>query len=243
MNVMDEFERFERLVGEEAMERLAKARVAVFGVGGVGSYVVEALARSGVGALDLIDSDEVSVSNINRQLIALHSSVGQRKVDVAAARVRDINPGCTVRTFDMFFLPENADVLNFADYDYCVDAVDTVSAKLEIVQRAQAAGAGVICAMGTGNKLDPSKLVVTDIYRTEVCPLAKVMRHECRKRGIEKLKVVYSTEEPIKAGNRDEDGRRGVPGSSAFVPPAAGILIASEVVRDLLSVRPVMTKA
>ena len=234
----DIFTRTRLILGALAMERLRSARVAVFGVGGVGGHVVEALARSGVGALDLIDNDTVSATNINRQIIALHSTVGQKKTDAAKARVLDINPACAVRTYDTFFLPETADAFDFTQYDYVVDAIDTVAGKLCLAERAQAAGVPIICSMGTGNKLDPTKLTITDIYKTSVCPLARVMRYECRKRGIKKLKVLYSTETPL-TPRADETpdtptGRRSVPGSTAFVPPAAGLIIASEVVRELI---------
>jgi tRNA A37 threonylcarbamoyladenosine dehydratase len=236
----DIFTRTRLILGAAAMERLQNARVAVFGLGGVGGYVVEALARSGVGALDLIDNDTVSATNINRQIIALHSTVGQKKTDAAKARVLDINPACVVRTYDTFFLPETADAFDFTQYDYVVDAIDTVAGKLCLAERAQAAGVPILCSMGTGNKLDPTKLTVTDIYKTSVCPLARVMRYECRKRGIKKLKVLYSTETSLtpRADETPDNptGRRSVPGSTAFVPPAAGLIIASEVVRELTGV-------
>ena len=226
------------LLGQEAMARLQSARVAVFGLGGVGGYVAEALARSGVGALDLTDNDTVSPSNINRQIYALHSTVGIKKTEAAKARVLDINPACRVTTHDVFLLPETADRFDFAVYDYIVDAVDTVAAKLCLIEKAQAAGVPIISSMGTGNKLDPTKLEIADIYDTSVCPLARVMRYECRKRGVRKLKVLYSTETPL-APRADETpdnptGRRSVPGSTAFVPPAAGLIIAGEVVRELI---------
>ena len=187
---MNPFSRTQLLLGEAAMERLARSRVAVFGVGGVGGYVVEALARSGVGALDLIDNDTVSVTNLNRQIIALRSTVGRYKVDVAAERVRDINPDCRVTVYKTFYLPETQEQFDFAQYDYVVDAIDTVKGKLALVEQARAAGTPIICSMGAGNKLDPAAFEVADIYQTSVCPLAKVMRVECRKRGIERLKVV-----------------------------------------------------
>ena len=234
----DAFDRTALVLGREAMEILKNARVAVFGLGGVGGYVVEALARSGVGALDLVDNDTVAVTNLNRQIIALHSTLGMRKTEAAAARVMDINPACKVTAHDVFFLPENADAFDFTKYDYVVDAIDTVSAKLCLAERCIAAGTPIISSMGTGNKLDPSKLELTDIYKTDVCPLARVMRYECRKRGIKKLQVVYSREEPVTPRTQDVDdpeltSRRSVPGSTAFVPPAAGLLIASAVVRGL----------
>ncbi len=246
----EEFIRTGLLLGETAMERLEQARVAVFGVGGVGGYVVEALARSGVGELDIVDSDVVSVSNINRQIIALHSTVGRYKVDVMAERIRDINPACRVTAHRCFYLPETKDAFDFSQYDYVVDAVDTVTAKLALVMEAQAHNIPVISSMGAGNKLNPAGLCVADIHETSVCPLAKVMRRELKKRGVEHLKVVYSREEarkPLseselsktdtKAGNHAEGAvcvkKHAVPGSTAFVPPVAGLIIASEVIRDI----------
>ncbi len=225
------FGRTGMLLGKSAMERLQEARVAVFGIGGVGGHAVEALARSGIGQLDLIDSDKVSVSNINRQLIATHSAVGRYKVDVMEARIRDINPRAVVRVFPCFFLPENAGQFPFEAYDYVVDAVDTVTAKIELVLKAQEAGVPVISSMGAGNKLDASAFRVADLYQTSVCPLARVMRRELKKRGVEHLKVVYSQEPPLTPERGEEippEGRRAVPGSVAFVPSVAG-----EVVKDL----------
>lgn len=224
------------------MKRLEEARVAVFGVGGVGGYVVEALARSGIGHLDLIDNDTVALSNLNRQIIATMNTLGRPKVDVMRERILSINPYAEVVVHECFFLPENADQFDFGQYSYVVDAVDTVTAKLEIVQRAQAAGTPVISSMGTGNKLDPSRFRVADIYQTSVDPLARVMRRELKKRGVKSLKVVYSTEEPLKPEASGKiaapvpggSSRRSTPGSTAFVPPAAGLLIASEVVKDLI---------
>ncbi|MCH5334092.1 MAG: tRNA threonylcarbamoyladenosine dehydratase, partial [Agathobacter sp.] len=252
----DAFTRTQMLLGEGSMERLRQARVAIFGLGGVGGYVVEALARSGVGSFVLVDHDTVAESNINRQIIATTKTVGRDKADVMAERISDINPEAQVEVRKCFFLPENADSFDFSGYSYVVDAVDTVTAKLEIILRAQAAGVPVISSMGTGNKLDPTKLQVADIYKTSVCPLAKVMRHELRKRGVKKLKVVYSTELPrrplsggtmaqeetgstggaetVQAGQKTQGGRRSFPGSVAFVPPAAGLILAGEVVRDLI---------
>ena len=226
------FARTRLIFGDEAMERLSRARVALFGVGGVGGYAAEALARSGIGAIDIIDNDTVSESNLNRQIIALRSTVGMYKTDAAAARIHDINPDCKVTGHRIFFLPENKDWIDFRQFDYVIDAIDTVSGKLSIIECADAAGVPVISSMGTGNKTDPSLLTVTDIYGTSVCPLARVMRHECRKRGIKKLKVVFSTEEP-RTPQKTETSANGkpVPGSTAFVPPAAGLLIASEVVK------------
>ncbi len=225
---MEQFSRTELLYGPETMERFAASRVAVFGVGGVGGYVVEALARTGIGALDLIDNDKVCVSNINRQIIATTKTVGRYKVDVAEERVHDINPECQVRTHKIFFLPETQDRFDFHDYDYVVDAIDTVTGKLAIIEKAKEAGVPVISSMGAGNKLHPSMFEVADIYKTSVCPLAKVMRHECRKRGIKSLKVVYSKEEPVRL---TEQGR--VPGSTAFAPSVAGLIIAGEVLNDI----------
>ncbi len=242
--------RTQLLLGETGMERLARARVAVFGLGGVGGYAVEALARSGIGALDLVDDDNISASNLNRQILALHSTVGMAKVDAAANRVRDINPDIILRTYRTFFTPDTADQFDFSAWDYVVDAIDTVSGKLELVCRAHAAGVPVISCMGTGNKLDPSLLEVADIGSTSMCPLARVMRKELKKRGIHRLKVVYSKEPPIELGEaarNNNDGepnplRKGspkktVPGSTAFVPPAAGLLLAAEVVKDISGVR------
>ncbi len=232
----NQFSRTELLLGAEAMERLYGARVAVFGIGGVGGYVCEALARSGVGSFVLVDSDTVSVTNINRQIIATHSTVGEYKVDVMKERILDINPAAEVEVHRCFYLPENADEFDFSAYSYVVDAVDTVTAKLEIITRAKRAGVPVISSMGAGNKLDPTAFRVADIYDTSVCPLARVMRTECRKRGIDSLKVVYSTEKAIRPhGTAEENthGKRAVPGSTAFVPSAAGLIIAGEVVKDL----------
>ena len=232
---MDQFERTRILIGDEALARLRAARVAVFGVGGVGGYVVEALSRSGVGALDLVDNDTVGLTNLNRQIIATHSTVGRYKVDVAAERVADINPDCAVRTYKIFYLPETEGEFDFTQYDYIVDAIDTVAAKISLVLNAQRVGTPILCALGTGNKLDPGKLEIGDLYDTSVCPLARVMRRELRRRGVTHLQVLWSREEPIKPlPPEEETERRGLPGSSAFVPGAGGLLIAGEVVRDLL---------
>ncbi len=235
----DQFSRTRMLLGDEGMERLMRARVAVFGIGGVGGYTAEALARSGVGALDLIDRDTVSISNLNRQIIALHSTVGRYKTEVMRERILDICPEVKVEVYNCFFLPENAGQFDFSRYSYVVDAVDTVTAKLEIISRAQAAGIPVISAMGAGNKLDPSLFRVTDIYRTEMCPLAKVMRRELKKRQVKKLKVVYSPEQPRTPvqSTADDPGRRAAPGSAAFVPSVAGLMLAGEVIRDLVEVK------
>ena len=235
----EEFSRTELLYGSAALDKLSSSRVAVFGVGGVGGYVVEALARSGVGALDLIDNDKVALSNINRQIIALHSTVGRFKVDVAEGRIKDINPDCIVRTFKTFYLPAVQDQFDFSEYDYVVDAIDTVTGKLTIIENAKKAGIPVISAMGAGNKINPACFEVADIYDTSICPLAKIMRKECKKRGIESLKVVYSKEEPKVPENVNEEAaesetkRRSTPGSTAFAPSVAGLIIAGEVVNDL----------
>lgn len=238
---MNEFTRTALLLGEDAIKKLKDSRVAVFGIGGVGGYAVEALARSGVGALDLIDDDTVSLSNINRQIIALHSTVGQPKVAVAAARVRDINPACAVRTYQTFFSPGTAGDFDFTAYDYVIDAVDTVTAKIALILQARAAGVPIISSMGAGNKLDPTAFRVADIYRTRVCPLARVMRRELKKRGVDRLKVVYSEEEaltplPEETPDGGSHPKRVTPGSVAFVPSAAGLILAGEVVRDLVGI-------
>lgn len=240
------FSRTERLLGRDNIEKLSNARVAVFGVGGVGGYVAEALARSGIGHFVLIDDDSVALSNLNRQIIALESTIGRNKVDVMKERILEINPVAVVDAKKCFFLPENASEFDFKSYSYVVDAVDTVTAKLSIIEEAKKAGVPVISSMGTGNKLDPTRLEVADIYETSICPLARVMRRECKKRGIESLKVVYSKEETIRASygspSNDEQKelsehdkkRRSIPGSTAFVPPAAGLIIASCVVKDII---------
>ena len=233
------FSRAEMLLGSEAMEKLASSRVAIFGVGGVGGYAVEALARTGVGKLDIIDSDTVSESNLNRQIYALRSTVGQYKVDAASERIRDINPSAKVRAYRTFYTPETADAFDFTEYDYVVDAIDTVAGKIALVVNADRAGVPIISSMGAGNKLDPTRLEVADIYSTSVCPLARVMRYELRRRGIKKLKVVYSKETPIKpasAADSDDTSRRSVPGSVAFVPSVAGLIIAGEVIKDLAGI-------
>ena len=235
--MQDAFSRTRRLLGPEAMDKLAAARVAVFGLGGVGGYVVEALARSGVGALDLIDSDTVSLTNLNRQILATRDTLGAKKTDAARARVAAINPACNLRTYDVFFLPENTGSFDFTQFDYVADAIDTVTAKIELILRARAAGVPVISAMGTGNKLDPARLELADLADTSVCPLARVMRRELKKRGVEHLQVVYSREPALTPipDEAEPDGRRAVPGSTAFVPPAAGLLMASAIVRALIS--------
>ena len=252
--MLDQFSRTQLLYGAEAMEKLASARVAVFGVGGVGGYVVEALARSGVGALDLIDNDEVCASNLNRQIIATTKTIGKYKVDVAEERIHDINPDCRVRTYKTFFLPETKDQFNFSDYDYVVDAIDTVTGKLTIIEMAKEANIPVISSMGAGNKINPAMFEVADIYETSICPLAKVMRRECKKRGIRDLKVVYSKEKPIqpqadtsKSENdnntvsQETTGRdskhRAIPGSTAFVPSVVGLIIAGEIINDITGIK------
>ena len=236
----EQFSRTQILLGEAAVEKLKNARVAVFGVGGVGGYTVEALARCGIGQLDLIDSDTVSVSNINRQILATHSTVGMLKVEAAKARILDINPECNVRTYPIFYLPETAEQFDFTAYDYIVDAIDTVTGKLALVERAYAAGTPIICSMGTGNKLDAGAFQVADISKTSMCPLARIMRKELKKRGIHHVKVVYSQEEALTPAVDQEElertGKRQIPGSTAFVPGAAGLLLAGAVVRDLISV-------
>ncbi|MBR6909892.1 MAG: tRNA threonylcarbamoyladenosine dehydratase [Lachnospiraceae bacterium] len=251
--MLNQFSRTQLLYGEEAMKKLASARVAVFGIGGVGGYVVEALARRGIGSLDLIDDDKVCLTNINRQIIATRKTIGQYKVDVAAERIHDINPDCLVTAHKTFFLPETQDQFDFNEYDYVVDAIDTVTGKLAIIEKAKEAGVPVISSMGAGNKLNPAMFEVADIYKTSVCPLAKVMRHECKKRGIKSLKVVYSKEKPIRPYEdlsiscrtncvcppgtaRKCTQRRDIPGSVAFVPSVVGLIIAGEVLNELAGV-------
>lgn len=231
----DMFSRTRMLLGDAAMDRLSKARVAVFGVGGVGGHAVEALVRSGVGALDLIDSDRVAISNLNRQIVATRDTLGMLKVDAAKARILSINPDCRVTTWPIFYLPETADRFDFTRYDYVVDAIDTVAGKLQLIEAAKAAGVPVISSMGAGNKLDPTAFRVADIASTSVCPLARVMRRELRKRGIDHVKVVYSTEPALSPAPTDEDTpRRSTPGSVAFVPAVAGLILAGEVIKDLI---------
>lgn len=233
--MIDRFSRSRLLLGDNAIELLKNSTVAVFGVGGVGGYVCEALARSGVGTLVIVDHDTVSLTNINRQIIALESTVGEKKVDVLKKRLLDINPEINVVARDEFFLPENSDTFDFSKYDYVVDAIDTVSGKIEIVMKAKAVGACVISSMGAGNKLDPTRFEVADIFSTSVCPLARVMRTELRKRGVDSLKVVYSKEVAKKPLESEEkSGKRQTPGSLAFVPSVVGLIIASEVVKDLV---------
>ena len=248
--MLNQFSRTELIYGRDAMEMLKDARVAVFGIGGVGGYTVEALARSGVGSLDLIDDDKVCLTNINRQIYATCKTVGQYKVDVAAERIKDINPDAVVRTYKTFYTPETADQFDFKHYDYIVDAIDTVTGKIALVMNAKAAKTPIICSMGAGNKVDPTAFEVTDLYKTSVCPLAKVMRNDLKKRGVRKLKVVYSKELPITpvddmaiscrthcicppGTERKCTQRRQVPGSNAFVPSVVGLIIAGEVIKDL----------
>ena len=251
--MLNQFSRTELLFGKDAMERLYHARVAVFGIGGVGGYTVEALARSGVGTLDLIDDDRICLTNLNRQILATRKTVGKCKVDVAKERILEINPNAVVNLYKTFYAPQTAEQFDFSQYDYVVDAIDTVTGKLELVEQAQRAGVPIISCMGAGNKLDPTAFEVADIYETSICPLARVMRRELRKRGIQKLKVVYSKETPITPIDdmsiscrthcicppgtaRKCTQRRQVPGSNAFVPAAAGLIIAGEVVKDLTGV-------
>ena len=251
--MLNQFSRTQLLYGEDAMARLRAARVAVFGIGGVGGYVVEALVRSGIGALDLIDDDKVCLTNMNRQIIATRKTVGKYKVDVAEERIHDINPDCQVKTYKTFYLPETKDQFDFRQYSYVVDAIDTVSGKLALIEQAKEAGVPVISSMGAGNKVNPSLFEVADIYDTSICPLAKVMRRECRKRGIESLKVVYSKEKPIRPLEdmsiscrqhcicppgtvRKCTERRDIPGSTAFVPSVVGLIIAGEVINDIAAV-------
>ena len=249
--MQDQYSRTQLLLGKEAMETLHHSRVAVFGIGGVGGYTVEALARSGVGALDLIDDDKVCLTNLNRQIVATRKTVGQYKVDVAEQRIHEIDPNIKVTTYKTFFTPETQDQFDFTQYDYVVDAIDTVTGKIALVVKAKEAGTPIICAMGAGNKVDPTAFRVADIYETSVCPLARVMRVQCRKRGIKKLKVVYSQEKPLRPVEdaaiscrnhcicppgtaRKCTDRRDIPGSTAFVPPVVGLIIAGEVVKDLV---------
>lgn len=248
--MLDQFSRTELLFGKEAMDKLKGSRVAVFGIGGVGGYAVEALARSGVGTLDLIDDDKICITNLNRQIFTTRSTVGKYKVDVAETRVHDICPNIKVNTYKCFYMPDTADAFDFSEYDYIIDAIDTVTGKLEIIKRAKALDIPVISSMGAGNKLDPTAFRVADIYQTKVCPLAKVMRYELRKLGIKNLKVVYSEEKPIRPIEDMEIScqnhcvcppgtvrkctvRRDIPGSNAFVPSVVGLIIAGEVIKDL----------
>lgn len=234
--MINEFSRTALLLGEEKLNKLKNSTVAIFGVGGVGGYVAEALARSGVGNIVLVDNDVVSLTNINRQIIALHSTVGRPKTEVMAERIRDINPNAEVEVHNCFYLPETSEEFDFSKYDYVVDAIDTVRGKIELVMNANSCNTPIICSMGAGNKLDPTAFEVADIYKTSVCPLARVMRYELKKRGVKKLKVVYSKEKPVtplEDVQCDETSKRVTPGSVAFVPSVAGLIIASEVVKDL----------
>ncbi|MBQ9604029.1 MAG: tRNA threonylcarbamoyladenosine dehydratase [Firmicutes bacterium] len=233
---LNAFSRTELLFGRENMEKFAAARVAVFGIGGVGGHTVEALARSGIGTLDLIDSDKVELTNINRQLVASYSTIGRYKVDVAKERILDINPDAKVNVYKTFYLPETAAMFDFMQYDYIVDAIDTVTGKLTLIEEAKRCGVPIISSMGAGNKLDPTAFKVADIYKTNICPLAKVMRRELKKRGIDSLKTVYSEEEPItprENGETKGTQKRPAPGSVAFVPSVAGLIIAGEVLKDI----------
>lgn len=238
--MLNRFSRSQILLGDDAMECLKRARVAVFGVGGVGGYVCEALVRSGVGAFDIVDNDKVALTNINRQIIATEKTVGKYKVDVMKERMLDINPDVIVRTYPSFFLPENADDFPFTEYDYVIDAIDTVTAKIGLVLKCNEDGIPIMSSMGAGNKIEAGAFKVADIYKTKMCPLAKVMRYELKKRGIKKLKVVYSEEIPLtpcqETGEELAKGKKSVPGSLAFVPSVAGLIIAGEVVKDLTGV-------
>ena len=238
--MQEQFLRTAMLLGAEALEKLQKARVAVFGLGGVGGYTVEALARAGIGALDLIDNDTISLSNVNRQILATHSTLGLDKTEAARRRVLDINPGCVVRTHKVFYTPETAPQFDFGEYDYIVDAIDTVTGKLALVERSSAAGTPIICCMGTGNKLDAAAFQVADISKTSMCPLARIMRKELGKRGIKHLKVVYSQEEALTPTGWEEEaaaiGKRQIPGSVSFVPGAAGLILAGEVIKDIAGI-------
>ena len=230
------FSRAELLLGEDALEKLRSARVALFGIGGVGSFAAEALARGGVGHITLVDGDTVSITNINRQLIALHSTVGKEKTAVMAERIADISPETEVETYPVVYGAENRDLLDFSTYDYVIDAIDTVTSKLILIEEAKKAGVPVISCMGTGNKFHPERFEVTDISKTSVCPLAKVMRKELKVRGIKNVKVVYSKEEPQKPAESTETGKRQIPGSLSFVPPVAGLLLAGEVIRHIAGI-------
>ena len=234
MNIKDEHSRTAYVYGEEAVNKLSQTRVAVFGIGGVGGYICEPLCRAGIGRIDVFDRDTVSLSNINRQIIALHSTVGRPKVEVIKERMLDINPDCEINAYNVFYLPENADEFDLSGYDYIADAVDTVAAKLEIAERAYKNGVPVISAMGAGNKTDPTRFEIADISDTTVCPLARVMRRELKARGIKKYKVVYSKEEPRKSGVTDPESGKAIPGSLSFVPSAMGLIMASAIINDLV---------
>ena len=237
--MLNQFSRTEILLGSKAMDKLKNSKVIVFGIGGVGGYVVEALVRSGIGTIDIVDNDTVSLTNLNRQIIATWSTIGKNKVDVMEVRMKDINPDVIVNKHQCFYLPETAERFDFSQYDYVIDAVDTVSAKIDIVMQAEKAGIPVISSMGAGNKLNPAAFEVADIYKTSVCPLAKVMRRELKKRGVKKLKVVYSKEIPLNPAENEDirkenEKKRQAPGSIAFVPSVAGLIIAGEVIKDLM---------
>lgn len=232
--MQEQFSRTARVLGENSIEKLSHCRVAVFGIGGVGGHAVEAIARAGVGAIDLIDSDTVSVSNINRQAVALHSTVGRPKVEVMRDRILDINPDCKVTVHQCFYLPETAEQFDFTKFDCILDCVDTVAAKIDIICRANADKIPVISAMGAGNKLDPTAFKVADIYETKVCPLARIMRTNLKKRGIKSLKVVYSEEVPVESTEKDPETGRSIPGSVPFVPPVVGLIMASEAIKDMI---------
>ena len=232
---MDErFSRSSRILGEPKMEKLNKSSVIVFGLGGVGGAVLEALVRGGVGTVAVVDKDTVDITNINRQLIATNDNIGEKKVDVAEKRALSINPNINFEKFDLFYLPETADEIDLSQYDFIVDAIDNVTAKLELITRANELNIPIISSMGTGNKLNPTLFEISDIYKTSVCPLAKVMRYELKKRGVKKLKVLYSKEEPLKSSVTDTERRKSVPGSISFVPSVAGLIIAGEVIKDLI---------
>ena len=236
--MLSQFSRTELLLGKEAMEKLKKSRIAIFGIGGVGSFTAEALVRSGVGAIDIIDNDKVCITNINRQLFATMDTIDKYKVDVAEERLLSINPDVKITKHNIFFTNENKNEIDFSNFDYIVDAIDTVSSKLALVEIANEKNIPIISSMGAGNKLDPTRFEITDVYKTSVCPLAKVMRTELKKRGIKKLKVVYSKEIPIKPssdGEEKSDVRRQIPGSVSFVPPVVGLILAGEVVKDLVN--------
>ena len=235
--MLNQFSRTELLIGKEAMELLNKAHVAVFGIGGVGGYTVEALVRSGIQHIDIIDNDRVSLTNLNRQIIATHSSIGKYKVDVMKERILDINPAAEVNAFRCFYLPETCDQFDFTKYDYIVDAVDTVTAKINLIVQAKEAGTKIISSMGAGNKLDPTQFRIADISQTSVCPLARIMRQECKKRKLKNVKVLFSTEKPVRPveniAEEKNAGRRDIPGSNAFVPSVAGLIIAGEIIKEL----------
>lgn len=241
--MLNQFSRTELIFGKDGMRKLADARIAVFGIGGVGGHTVEALVRSGIGAIDIIDNDDVCVTNVNRQIFATLDNIGRPKVEAARERIKSLNPDCRVRTYRTFYMPDTADNFDFTQYDYIVDAIDTITGKIELIINAEKSGTPIISSMGAGNKIDPTAFEVTDIYKTSVCPLAKVMRRELKKRGVKKLKVVYSKEEPITpkvsadSAETPTGSRRSVPGSNAFVPSVVGLIIAGEVIKDITGIR------